>query len=296
MKKRVELKEEFWNGIYEVILGLFSLEDIKKNPELVRGFCEEDKYYTKQLRITFDLINVFKDKTGNFKLIDVIIRPVDLERKYKIILPTEKEEEKKQKYEVELYAFRNPVYSGEEILALIKKSFPKRRIEGHYCVSACEQLICFEKQLRELGYLNAIKLVANTIDPEQILHAYRIETEERAKLTPPHPMDNCIDPQRFLNRTMSAIEACVGREYEIWMEGYAVTGDRQGAEMIGKGIGNTFDKAVIDYMSKNDNHGIEENKTSKYNSKESYHNRKSNWNIWACNLFDNEVDARKSFG
>lgn len=31
-------------------------------------------------------------------------------------------------------------------------------------------------------------------------------------------------------------------------------------------------------------------------SEDAYKNRRSSWNIWACNLFDNEADARKSFG
>lgn len=86
------------------------------------------------------------------------------------------------------------------------------------------------------------------------------------------------------------------KEYEIWMEGYAATGEYGPAQMIGKGIGTTFDEAVKDYMSKKPNHGIEENGRKRYTTDEAYYNRKSNWNIWACNLFDNEADARKAFG
>ena len=49
-------------------------------------------------------------------------------------------------------------------------------------------------------------------------------------------------------------------------------------------------------MSKNPKHGIEENGRDNYGSDSAYENRRSNWNIWRCNLFDNEADARKSFG
>lgn len=49
-------------------------------------------------------------------------------------------------------------------------------------------------------------------------------------------------------------------------------------------------------MEENPNHGIETNKRNRYISDEAYKNRRSNWSIWACNLFDNEADARKSFG
>jgi hypothetical protein len=86
------------------------------------------------------------------------------------------------------------------------------------------------------------------------------------------------------------------REFEIWMEGYAAMGEHGTAQMIGKGFGSTFDEAVKDYMSKNPNHGIGENGKNRYISEDAYKNRRSNWNIWACNLFDNEADARKSFG
>ncbi len=86
------------------------------------------------------------------------------------------------------------------------------------------------------------------------------------------------------------------REFEIWMEGYAATGEHGTAHMIGKGFGSTFDEAVKDYMSKNPKHGIEENGRSRYISEDAYKNRRSNWNIWACSLFDNETDARKLFG
>jgi hypothetical protein len=75
------------------------------------------------------------------------------------------------------------------------------------------------------------------------------------------------------------------REFEIWMEGYIATGESGTAKMIGKGTGRTFDEAIMDYMTKNPNHGIEKNTRGR-----------SNWAIWACCLFDNETDARKSFG
>lgn len=86
------------------------------------------------------------------------------------------------------------------------------------------------------------------------------------------------------------------KTFEIWVEGYRVSCEFGNAELLGTGIGMTFDDAVNDYMSKNPNCGIERNTVSRYISEESYQNRRSNWNIWACNLFDNEQDARQSFG
>jgi len=88
------------------------------------------------------------------------------------------------------------------------------------------------------------------------------------------------------------------KKYEIWMEGYAATGEHSDAQKIGEAEGDTFDDAVKNYMLRPTllPHGIKENDKSRYRSEEAYANRRSNWNIWACNLFDNETDARKSFG
>ena len=84
--------------------------------------------------------------------------------------------------------------------------------------------------------------------------------------------------------------------YEIWTEGYIATGENQKAFKLGEGKGNTFDEAVGDYMDNNIDHNIELNERNKYISEKYYKNRNSNWNIWGCNLYDNEIDARESFG
>ena len=84
---------------------------------------------------------------------------------------------------------------------------------------------------------------------------------------------------------------------EIWMEGFAVTGQRQGAHKIGEDEAEDFDQAIEIHKGENpDDHGISTNERSRYTSDKAYENRKSNYNIWACNLFDNEEDARKSLG
>lgn len=86
------------------------------------------------------------------------------------------------------------------------------------------------------------------------------------------------------------------REFEIWVSGYVASGQRATARMIGKGTGTSFDEAVEDYMSKNPKHGIEKECRNYYSTEEDYINRKINWNIWRCGLYDNETDARKSHG
>jgi hypothetical protein len=84
--------------------------------------------------------------------------------------------------------------------------------------------------------------------------------------------------------------------FQIWMEGYAATGERSGAQLLGYGYGHNFDEAVEDLRRKKPDLGINKYERSQFDSEEDYINRRSNWNVWACRLFDNETDARKSFG
>jgi len=85
-------------------------------------------------------------------------------------------------------------------------------------------------------------------------------------------------------------------KYEIWMEGYAVTGNQSDAQMIGEYEADSFDEAVeklnqeaVEKYGKVSavKGGLLDSETTK---------PIDNWTIWGCRLFDNEVDARKSFG
>lgn len=101
------------------------------------------------------------------------------------------------------------------------------------------------------------------------------------------------------------------KEYEIWSEGYRATGESGDATFHGKSFGNTFDEAVENftypedkvreydgfvYIHKGDKLGADRYTRECFMSDEAYINRRSNWKIWGCALFDNEADARKSFG
>jgi len=70
--------------------------------------------------------------------------------------------------------------------------------------------------------------------------------------------------------------------WEIWSEGFRATGDSGGATLHGKEYGTTFKKAVITFASNNPNFA-------------EYFNKKE-MSYWGCQLFDNESDARESFG
>lgn len=70
--------------------------------------------------------------------------------------------------------------------------------------------------------------------------------------------------------------------YEIWAEGYAVTGDCSGAFKIGEIEAIDFQLACDKYAEL-------------HSEFKDYYNPQHR-SYWGCKLFDNLDDARKSFG
>jgi len=70
--------------------------------------------------------------------------------------------------------------------------------------------------------------------------------------------------------------------FDIWSEGYAATGQSNGAIYHGKCRGKDLQDACERYADKNLDWG------------ESFDSQ--NLTYWGCSLFDNEKEARKSFG
>jgi hypothetical protein len=73
------------------------------------------------------------------------------------------------------------------------------------------------------------------------------------------------------------------RDFQIWAEGYQATGEHAPARLVGTQTAYSFHDACV----------------KQYEAAE--HHSKTYWNsdrtaIWGCRLFDNEADARKSFG
>lgn len=81
-------------------------------------------------------------------------------------------------------------------------------------------------------------------------------------------------------RSVSAREESPLKQWQIWMEGWRVTGEHHRAQWVGDGVGETFREAVLEWYSRT--------KDKHFNVVE--------FTIYGCRLFDNETDARKSFG
>lgn len=78
------------------------------------------------------------------------------------------------------------------------------------------------------------------------------------------------------------------KQFDVWVEGYAATGQSAPATFHGKHWAETFDEACIyalgELLDKDDK------------EKDGYRRRDGRLCVWACRCFDNEIDARKSFG
>ena len=71
--------------------------------------------------------------------------------------------------------------------------------------------------------------------------------------------------------------------YDIWIEGYAATGERGSAQRVTIAQGESFKEACVNAYQRGKFHGY-----GSFDAK--------NLSLWACRLFDNEADARRSFG
>ena len=68
------------------------------------------------------------------------------------------------------------------------------------------------------------------------------------------------------------------KHYSVWMEGYSVTGNFATARYVGSSTAISFEKACFNLLKKDDDFDM------------------GNLSVWGCRLFDNEADARASFG
>lgn len=71
------------------------------------------------------------------------------------------------------------------------------------------------------------------------------------------------------------------KKFQIWAEGFAATGQSGKAFLFGESEGADFQEACDRFFARREYKGF-------YNPGRLTH--------WGCKLFDNEQDARKSFG
>lgn len=87
------------------------------------------------------------------------------------------------------------------------------------------------------------------------------------------------------------------KEFEIWSEGYAATGESEQAVFYGVHKGRNFQDACMRYflLAELNQREWHDANDSYYDTSRFDYNGNSN-SIWACKLYDNEADARKNFG
>jgi len=90
---------------------------------------------------------------------------------------------------------------------------------------------------------------------------------------------------KFLN----LFEQNKNQEFEIWMQGYSVTGNYSTASFEGISHGKNFKEACINYYKVKNTLSILCGHVGDLFDKERI-------TYWGCQLYDNEKDARKIFG
>ncbi len=86
-------------------------------------------------------------------------------------------------------------------------------------------------------------------------------------------------------------------EFDVWEEGFAATGQRGEARFLGKLKGRNFQDACMRYFLKRELEFREEaDKSGDWIDTERWDYNPYRNTYWGCNLYDNEIDARKSFG
>ncbi|EEJ5117664.1 TPA: hypothetical protein N2G45_002882 [Salmonella enterica] len=71
------------------------------------------------------------------------------------------------------------------------------------------------------------------------------------------------------------------QRYQVWSEGYEATGNKAGAKLLGEAEAENFQQACEKIFQ---------------DSNRVQHFDRQRLTYWGCRLFDNEPDARKSFG
>ena len=86
-------------------------------------------------------------------------------------------------------------------------------------------------------------------------------------------------------------------EYDIWMEGYAATGESATATYLGKQKGRNFQDACMRYWFKEKIKGYAEaDKKNEYYDTKRWDYDPYNNSYWACRLFQTEAEAREFLG
>lgn len=91
--------------------------------------------------------------------------------------------------------------------------------------------------------------------------------------------------ERRLERDFKDIfEVEMPQHWEVWTEGYRATGEEQGAVFHGIYRGETFQDALVAFRA-----SLEDSRTEKLVNL-------AKGTFWGCRFFDNETEARESFG
>lgn len=96
---------------------------------------------------------------------------------------------------------------------------------------------------------------------------------------------NMLD--KAVDASPAEFDADGGKVWHVWCEGYAATGEHGTAHFVGKKWAKTFDRAC---------ELLHKERGSKAMGDFTHETENSPPRYWGCRLYDNEYDARKSYG
>ena len=103
-------------------------------------------------------------------------------------------------------------------------------------------------------------------------------------MTPMQKIDDMTMDRRLMKDFTDVFGSGVTRVWEVWTEGFRVTGQQESAVFHGRYKGVTFDDALVAFRDK-----IEDERSRKLV------NLKSR-SYWGCRFFDNGEDAKRAYG
>ena len=77
----------------------------------------------------------------------------------------------------------------------------------------------------------------------------------------------------------------MANQIDLWVEGFAVQGNQGTAQFLGTYEASNITEAVMQFMDENPDTEVELHRFGDHEHA-----------IWGCRIFDNEKDARRSYG
>lgn len=177
--------------------------------------------------------------------------------------------------------------------SLMTSMFPKSESTTTICFIFPEDTVTVKETPEEINQAierHTLKEIRYREKLANLVYGYSSGKEPvTTSLDSKHPAELDFDAKGEVRGISS--DCAIVREYEIWSEGYAATGERGYAFFHGKMTGKSFNEACIRFFEMKDSdfrNGMDAENAELFDAEQ--------LTYWGCRLFPTEAEARKSFG